>query len=150
MPDYTAITNDLSHKERLYVQAKLKGLDERAAAAAAGLSVTSAVIKRCQPVLEEARRLDAAEVGMTRDKLYDMLMEAWRMCVDAKEMVLVARSLAELYGLNAAKKIQVEQNNTTTVRVEQLKGMTLQELEKLAGREIVDAEFTVQKQLTNG
>lgn len=139
----------LTDRERLYVEGVLKGLPKRAAAQAAGMNPTTTGQLDSRPAIAAAlakgREISIRETGVTRTKITDMLLEAWRNCVTATEQVVVARELGKLHGLYEAKKVEVKHQLEHVTRADQLRTLTVAELERIAaggGPLVIEGEFT--------
>jgi hypothetical protein len=148
--DFEPILSTITPKQRLFVEAKLKGMPDGTARRIAGSEARydeELAEQRVADALKACQALSARDLGVTRDTLHNMLMEAYRACADAKEVVLVVRALAELYGLNAPKKLEVKNTGTIVHRAEQLRSLSNDELEKLAHSDAIDAEFTITPRL---
>jgi hypothetical protein len=141
----------LTPKQRLYVEATLKGMPDNAARAVAGYKChhnKELNDERVQAAVRGAQAISAAHTEYTREKMAEMLMEAWRVCADAREMVMVVNSLSALFGLNAPKKLHIDQNTTTTHKFEDLRSLSTEELIKLVDKsDAIDVPFEPVKQL---
>ena len=140
----------LSDRERIYVEGVLRGLPKKASAQAAGYDpVEFARLEKrpqVQKALETGRNISIKETGITREKVTDMLMEAWKNAVSTTEQVMVARELGKLHGLYEAKKVEVKHQLEHVSRADQLRTLTVEELERVAleGKPlIIDGEFDV-------
>lgn len=126
----------LSDRERIYVEGILKGLPKKASAQAAGYAPQEFARLERRPHVAEAievgRQISIKETGMTRSKITEMLMEAWRNAASATEQVLVARELGKLHGLYEAKKVEVKHQLEHIKSAEQLRTLTIEELERIA------------------
>lgn len=144
---------DLSHafaglddRQRIYVESKLRGMTNRAAAAAAGMSESEAVnISRTEDVrqaLETGRQASIKATGMDREKITEMLMDAYRAAESATEMVMAARELGKLHGVYAAQKVEHTHEVTKVTKFEQLKQLSNEDLERITRGELVlEGEF---------
>lgn len=145
----------LSEKQRLYVQARLEGDGPETAARRAGCKSAekSWRIMEHHPTVSAAlakgREISAQATGVTREKITEMFLEAYRNATTAAEQVMAAKELGRLHGLYEAQKVN------HAVRVEQvraeseLRSLSVDELERLA---VLDGEFlditpTEEKQL---
>lgn len=156
--DLTEAFVGLDDRERLFVESKLRGMTTRAAAAAAGMSEAQAGalsqrddVKRA---LDTGRRLSIEATGIDRSKISDMLMDAYRAAENASEMVMAARELGKLHGVYAAQKVEHSHQVTKVTKVEQLRQLSNDDLERVARGELVlEGEFTEilePKQLSHG
>lgn len=140
----------LSDRERIYVEGVLRGLPKKASAQAAGYQDVEFARLEKRPhvlkALDAGRNISIKETGITREKVTDMLMEAWRNATSTTEQVMVARELGKLHGLYEAKKVEVKHQLEHVSRTEQLRTLTVEELERIAleGKPLViDGEFDV-------
>lgn len=140
----------LTDRERIYVEGVLRGLPKKASAQAAGYAPQEFARLEKRPhvveALEKGRGISIKETGITRQKVTDMLMEAWRNAVNTAEQVMVARELGKLHGLYEAKKVEVKHQLEHVKRAEQLRALTIEELERIAlegGSLVIDGEFDI-------
>jgi hypothetical protein len=61
--------------------------------------------------LTKCRELSAVETGMTRERVSEMLQEAYRNATTAAEQIMAAREIGKLFGLYAAEKLQVDHSH---------------------------------------
>lgn len=139
---------ELTPKERIYVQGRLEGLTQTAAAAAAGYAVP----RKEGGVLEKRKHIQAAmvagmqevaeEVGFTRKEAHDMLMSAYQNAATAAEQIQAVKEMIALHGIAVPKKIEVKHEHKGTVSLER---METRELMKLADMEDLafEGEFEV-------
>jgi hypothetical protein len=105
----------------------VKGMEQREGVAAA---------------LKAGREQSIQETGITRKRVIEMLEEAYRSATTSAEMVMAARELGKLLGFYEATKVKVTHELTHVKSTEQLKTLTLEELERLADqRQVIDGEF---------
>lgn len=140
----------LTDRERIYVEGVLRGLPKGASAQAAGYEAREATRLEQRPAvvtaLEKGRGISIKETGITRQKITEMLMEAWRNAETTADQVLVARELGKLHGLYEAKKVEVKHQLENVSRADQLRTLTIEELERIAleGKPLaIDGEFEV-------
>ena len=126
---------ELSPKERIYVQSRLAGMTQVASAAAGGWAhpknkassiekrphVQAAIVAACQDLAEE--------VQFGRKEAHEMLMSAYHNAATATEQVAAVRELINLHGIAAPKKVEHEHTHKGTVSLER---METEELMKLA------------------
>lgn len=100
----------LDDRDRIYVEARLRGMSQ--VAAAAGLAPNNASRFEQQPHIREAldhgRRISAIETGIARTRVSDMLLDAYRSATTAAEMVMAARELGRLHGLYAPQRVELD------------------------------------------
>lgn len=145
--DLSPAFKELDERERVYVEARLRGISPRAAAVAAGCAADQAtVLERRQCVTEAlvaGREISIRETGFDRAKISEMLMDAYRAAENATEMVMAARELGKLHGVYAPAKVEVKHEVTRISGVDQLSQLTNDQLERVARGEIVlEGEFT--------
>lgn len=138
---------DLSAKERIYVQCRLDGLTQLAAASAAGFAnpkIGSELEKkpRVQAALLAAMEQVAEEIGFSRKEAHDMLMNAYQNAATAAEQIQAVKEMINLHGIAAPKQVEHKHEHTGTVSLER---METHELMKLADMEdlAIEGEFDV-------
>ena len=144
--DLTAILAPLkTDRERIYVHARLRGMSEHAAYKAAGgkgnpQPATWIYEPHVVSVLAAAQNISAEETGMTREKIRDMLVNAYHNATTAAEQIMAARELAKLFGLFAPTKVQVAHDHRHSIEDKRanIKDMSTTELESLLA---IDGEF---------
>jgi len=157
-PDYSEIFEQLTERERTLVEARLRGMTVAACAAACGITYLAAKPIFSEPhiiaALKRGREISIAATMVTREKLTNMLMEAYRAAGCAAEMVMAVKELAKLHGLNAPQQVQIDHSHRiANVKSDQLKQLSVAELERLAlqqGSELIEGEFTELPRLTSG
>lgn len=139
---------ELTRMERLYVDARLEGLSQVAAATAAGASrprtegnrleqnpkVAAALVDRMKKVAEE--------VDFSRKEAHDMYMEAYRNAETATEQIAAVNAMVKLHGLEKPKVIEHQHQHTHSGQLEYMstdKLMELAEMEDLT----LEGEYTV-------
>jgi hypothetical protein len=149
--DLSPALEELTIQERIIVESKLKGMTLAACAAAAG-----ATLEDVRSLVKQKHIVTALTVGqaiceehsrVTRERVSAMLLNAYDHADTATEMVLAARELAKLHGLNAPTQVQIDHNvSLRNVRTEaDIRKLSLEELERLAvmrGNEVLEGEFT--------
>lgn len=135
----------LTDRERLFVEARLKGMSKTAACAAAGVNKTDATTIDTLPhvarALKAGREQSVKDTQVTRERLVEMFLEAYRSAETATEMVAATRELGRLLGHYEAQKVAVT-HELKQVRADQLKTLTVAELERLArGEGVLEGEF---------
>lgn len=141
----------LTERERIVVEARLRGLSWAACAAAAGVPLDEVrylfTQDRIKAAMELGKEICEAHSAINRERLSKMLLEAYNYAENATEMVLAARELAKLHGLNAPTRVEIDHNvKLKAVKTEaDLKQLSLEELERLAlmrGGEVLEGEFS--------
>src|SRR5882757_5413127 len=136
--DLSPALEELDDRERVFVESRLRGLNIRQASAAAGVThqMGSVIAARPEVVLAMAHghEISARETGMTREKINEMLLDAYRNATNTIEQVMAARELAKLHGLYAPAKVEIDHLHRLAVvkREQDLKTLTVEELEKIA------------------
>ncbi len=144
--DLGALLEPLTPRERLYVAARLKGLSEKASCLAAGDENNPGINHWCKAehvelVLRQAQEISAAEIGITRQNITDMLMQAFNNATTSLEQTAAARELARLHGLYAPAKVKVEHEHSHRIedKRKQIGTMTNEQLMDLLA---IPGEFT--------
>jgi hypothetical protein len=128
----------LTHMQRLYVEARLKGLSKVAAATAAGMSQPrsnyykfeeSAAVKEA---LRIAREIGATEIMFTRKKAHEMLLEAHANAATATEQIFAIREMIKLHGVAAPEVKELRHQVTGKVEHEAVKRLSTEDLLRLA------------------
>jgi hypothetical protein len=140
----------LDDRDRIYVESRLRGMSQVAAAAAAGLAPANASRFEQQPHIKDAldhgRRISAIETGITRLRISDMLLDAYRSATTAAEMVMAARELGRLHGLYAPQKVELDHTHklAQVKSAEDIRRMPTAELMQLVsarGEDVIDGQF---------
>lgn len=148
--DLTPALEELDERERVFVEARLRGLNIRQASAAAGVTHQMGSVIEARPEVERAmelaRKISAEATGRTREEIDRMLMDAYNNATNTVEQVMAARELAKLHGLYAPAKVEVDHTHRlgAVKKAEDMKSLTVQELEKLAmsrGGEVIEGEY---------
>jgi len=148
--DLTAAFDGLSDKDRIYVQSRLSGMSQVASALAAGLAPNHASEFEKQPRIAEAlakgRAIGIEATGITREKITEMLMDAYRTAETAAEMIMAARELGRLHGVYAPQRVEMDhvhklQHVKTEKDIRRLPTADLMKLVSQRGGEVIDAEF---------
>lgn len=134
----------LTDKQRLYVQARLEGHPPIAAARRAGVEkpqTTWRLMENRDEVvvaLKRAREISVMHTGITRERVTEMLLEAYRNASNSMEQIAAARELGRMHGLYEANKLKVEHRLAERHSERELRTLSVEELEKLAA---LDGEF---------
>ncbi len=119
-------------KQRIYVDGRLDGLTQKAAASMAGGKVQvfeeSETVQ--QAMLERMQKV-ADEVDFSRKEAHDMYMDAYRNADTAMEQIAAVNAMVKLHGLEKPKVIEHKHKHD----VSQLEFMPTNELMKLAEME---------------
>jgi hypothetical protein len=132
----------LTQKQRIYAEARLEGMTQKAAAAAAGS--TDYFQLESSPTVQaymlERMKATADEVDFGRREAHDMLMDAYRNAETAMEQIAAVNSLIKLHGL---EKPKVVEHVHRAGAPRELEHMPLDQLMKLAEMEdlILEGEF---------
>jgi hypothetical protein len=126
----------LTHKERLYVEARLGGMSRVAAATAAGYanpgkegSIIDAK-EHIQAAMVDAMQKSSEEVGFGRREAHDMYMQAYMNADTAAEQIAAVNAMVKLHGLEAPRVLEVKHEHK---HEGSLQLMPTDELMKLAG-----------------
>lgn len=140
----------LDDRDRIYVESRLRGMSQAAAAAAAGLAPSSAKKfeqrDHIKDALDHGRRISVIETGITRQRVSDMLMDAYRSATTAAEMVMAARELGRLHGLYAPQKVELDHTHKlaqvkSEEDIRRLSTADLLQLVNARGNDVVDGQF---------
>lgn len=157
--DLSAAFVDLTDKQRIYVESRLRGMSKVASAVAAGS--TADPKKSAQQyedneavaaALEKGRQISIAHTGYTREKVGEMLQRAYDCAATATEMVMAARELGRLHGVYAPANVKVDHTHRLKDASNEgdLRRLSTAELEQLAhmrGGDFIEAEYTDLDQL---
>lgn len=122
--------------QRLYVDGRLNGLSQVAAATAAGAGDPRTEGHRLeknekvQAAMVDRMSQTADEVDFGRKEAHDMYMEAYQNAETATEQIAAVNAMVKLHGLEKPKVVEVQHNHNHTGKIEH---MATDELMKLAG-----------------
>lgn len=142
--DLSPALSGLSDKQRLYVQARLEGDQPGVAARRAGVKEPSSTWRlmennpQIREALRKGREISMAATGITRERVTEMLLEAYRNAANATEQIAAAKELGRLHGVYEANKLQVEHNLKNVKSERELRALSVEDLERLA---VIDGEF---------
>jgi len=128
--------DDLTDQQRIYVEQRLCGLSQVAAATAAGYADPRRKAydventPRVVDALRKAREVTAKKVQYTREKAHEQLHEAYRNATTAAEQVMAVRELIKLHGVAAPEQVEVKH---THKHDHELRFMDDQQLLEIAG-----------------
>ena len=108
--------------QRLYVQARLEGMTQVAAATAAGAANPKKNAHKFEAsdnvkaALRQSREIFAQKLAFDRKKAHDMYMDAYHLSDNATEMKMCVDSLVKLHGVAApeVKRLQHEHSGRVT------------------------------------
>lgn len=126
----------LTKIERGYVDGRLSGLSQIAAATAAGCKTPRTDANRLEKnenvrsAMVAMMEKTAEEVGFTRKEAHHMYMEAYQNAETAMEQIAAVNAMVKLHGLEKPKELTVKHEHTHTGQIEHL---PTEELVKLAG-----------------
>lgn len=138
--DLTPALAGLSDKKRLYVQARLTGMNTGAAARAAGMKVPENSWRMyefatdVQLALQKGREISMQATGIDRKKVSDMLLAAYDAATNTVEMVAAARELGKLHGLYEAQKLEVNHRLEQVKTERELRTLSTADLEQLVAK----------------
>lgn len=127
---------NLTRKQQLYVEGRLSGLTQVAAATAAGYGTPRKEgnelekNENVQAALVDMMQRSADEVGFSRKEAHDMYMEAYRNAETASEQIMAVNAMVKLHGLEKPKQVEVKHEHHHGGELELL---PTEELMKLAG-----------------
>jgi len=136
---------ELKPRERIFVQARLEGMTQVAAASMAGYPTPRVdgsrtdKLPHIQAAMLAAMQETAEEVGFTRKDAHDMLMEAYRNATTAAEQIQAVKEMIALHGLAAPKQLEVAHKHDHT-GVVSLERMETKDLMKIANMEHITLE----------
>ncbi len=140
--------------QTLYVQARLEGMTQVAAATAAGAANpkrNASQFEKSENVraaLRQSREIFAQKLQFDRKKAHEMYMDAYRAADTATEQKLVVDSLVKLHGIAAPEVKKLEHTHTGTIthkkQLQHLPDSKLLEMANLSPGEdpnIIEGEF---------
>lgn len=140
----------LEPRQRKYVEARLNGLEPRAAARSAGYSASYAgnlvysTLERnpvIKVILRESGRAALKNLCLTRESVLHGLMDAVDTSATATELTNAWREIGRVIGAYEPEKIQIDVNN---IAPDELRTMPLHELAALADMQgVFDGEFRI-------
>ena len=142
--DLTPALADLTDKQRLYVQARLEGSSPELAARRAGSEVPKKdwrlyeIHPKVQAALQKGREISMQQCGVTRERVSEMLQEAYRNAATAMEQIAAAKELGKLWGVYEAAKVQVEHRLGNVKSEQELRALSVADLEALTA---IEGEF---------
>lgn len=144
---------ELTKKQKGYVENVTKGISKERSAIMAGATINAVACMDASPKVQtEIARIRAevlAHVGITREDIADMLMEAAgyaRIIGDPMALIAAARELGKLLGHYAPEKKPIGAIDKNDLR-KALKDMNDEDLFKLAHTKVIDGEFTRMSEL---
>lgn len=138
----------LTKIERAYVDGRLDGLSQIAAATAAGASTPRTAANRLeknekvQQALVDRMQQTADEVDFGRKEAHQMYMDAYQNADTAMEQIAAVNAMVKLHGLEKPKLVEIKHDHTHSGKIEH---MTTDELMKLAGMDkalALEGEFS--------
>lgn len=148
----------LTDRDRIIVEAKLRGCSLAQCAAAAGTTYNIVRDLMSEPhirdALKKGREISAQATAFTRERLSEMYMEAYRAAGCAAEMVMAINGLAKLHGLNAPAQVQIDHSHrlSTVTKEQQIKQLSVEDLERLAnlkGGDVIEGDFVALPRLAH-
>lgn len=145
---------DLTDKQRIYVESRLRGLSKAASARAAGAvkdpgrgAEQYEAIDAVQTAIARGRQLSIEHTGYTRERVIQMLEQAFYCATTAGEMVMAAREIGKINGLYPATNVKVDhthklQDVRSTQDIARLTTAQLLQLAQQRGADIIEGEFT--------
>jgi hypothetical protein len=143
---------DLTQMQRTYVEQRLNGSTQIAAATAAGMSSPSNNANKLesspnvQRALKACREITADAVAFGRKEAHDMLMQAYFCAATAMEMVAAVNALVKLHGIAAPEVKELRMTHEGVVkhqhRVENMSDAELLKLAALKDSPFIEGEFS--------
>lgn len=120
--EIAGILESLTPMQRMYVEARLQGMTQVAAATAAGAANPKKnahkfeASENVKAALRHTREVFAQKLAFDRKKAHEMYMDAYRNADSATEQKLVVDSLVKLHGIAApeVKRLQHEHSGQIT------------------------------------
>jgi len=139
------LLNALDEKQRRYVELRARGLTPGQAAQTLGVTRLGLEELRrrfyehpiVQAAVQQINRAAMMRMSITREMIAEKLLDAYTLSATAAEQVKALSELAKLYGLYEPEKREVSVNVTEA----KLRQLSDSELARLAGLEVVDAEY---------
>ncbi len=136
---------DLDRQHVRFLLNRFRGLNTTSAARAAGFPVKEASdfenTEQFQALLSYLHEHAAQGVGITREKLTIMFLDAYDFAATAGEKVSAARELGTLHDLypqkNNAAQLNIQINNKIEKTEKQIQAMSNEDLIKFAGGDLV-------------
>lgn len=138
MTQATTTYLSLTRIERGYVDARLAGMSQVAAATAAGAAQPRTDGNRLekspnvQKALVERMTATAEEVDFSRKEAHQMYLEAYQNAETAMEQIAAVNAMVKLHGLEKPKVLEVKHDHKHSGQIEH---MGTEELMRLAGME---------------
>lgn len=135
---------ELDDRERIYVECRLKGMTGMASLVASGLGTKHSVgnIEKRPAIalaISEGKRLAAEEVGFTRRKAHEMLMDAYNNSSTAAEQIQAVRELVKLHGVAAPTEVKHKHEHAHSLDITKLSDDEL--LRMAEGGKIIEGEL---------
>ena len=140
---------DLTQKERIYVEGRLKGMSKVASATAAGYANPKAEASRIeqqsnvQEALISAMQKSAEDVGFSRKEAHDLLMSAYYSADTAAEQIAAVRELIKLHGIAAPVQVEHNHKHVHEGELTMLSNDDLMEIADMRDDLVIDGEFEV-------
>lgn len=142
MTDQRSSYLKLTAKQRIFVDCRLDGMSQVAAAAAAGVSKAHKMEhnENVQTAMVERMSALAEEVDFSRREAHDMYMQAYTNADTATEQIAAVTAMVKLHGLERPKILKIEHDH---IHMGSIELMPTDELLRLAGMEdiVLDGEF---------
>lgn len=142
MTDQRSSYLKLTAKQRTFVDCRLDGMSQVAAAAAAGVSKAHKMEhnENVQAAMIERMSALAEEVDFSRREAHDMYMQAYTNADTATEQIAAVTAMVKLHGLEKPKILQIEHEHVHSGSLELL---PTEELLRLAGMEdiVLEGEY---------
>lgn len=150
--EVATILKDLTQMQRVYVEARLNGSTQVAAATAAGAASPQSNASKLeqspnvQKALKAIRTIAADAVLFGRKEAHDMYMQAYYTAATAMEMVAAVNALVKLHGIAAPEVKELRLTHQGTVehkhKMENMSDEELLKVAQLGESPFIDAEFS--------
>lgn len=145
------VLKDLTPMQRKYVEARMQGQSQIAAATAAGMAQPKSNANKLeaspsvQAALKAVREISADALAFGRKEAHDMYMQAYYAAATAMEMVAAVNALVKLHGLAApeVKALQITHQGVVDHKhhLENMPDAELMKLARLKDSPFIEAEF---------
>lgn len=138
---------DLTRMQRIYVDSRLAGMNQVAAAAAAGAANPKTECWRLekneavQSVMVYRMQKTADEVDFSRKEAHEMYMDAYRNADTAMEQVAAVNAMVKLHGLEKPRVMEVKHEHSHHGQLEFMPTDKLMELAGMLDGLVLEGEY---------
>jgi len=142
------LLEDLTDKQRAYVEARLRGATVLEAGAEAGYTMTENNLRthlernpKIKVILREANRVAAAKLSLTREDVLQGFLDAVEAAGSSQDLTAAWREIGRVLGVYEPTKVEVDVNAMTQAQLQEL---STQDLAALAGAHglFIEGEFS--------